>query len=72
MLVYSALQVNGAPHVGALRLPLEVDLLVLVLVLGVNIGHRSTVDDVFGVAVTRNLPAGALTGLYTWPFATGP
>ena len=72
MLVHPALEVDSAPHVGALRLPLEVDFLVLVSVLGVSIGHRSTVDDVFGIAVTRNLPAGTLTGLHTWPFATGP
>ena len=40
MLSYPAFQVNSAPRVGALRLPLEVDLSILIL--GV-----STVNDVY-------------------------
>ena len=50
MLCYPAFQVDSAPRVGALRLPLEVDLSILIL--GVSIGHRSSVNDVFGIAVT--------------------
>ena len=46
MLCYPAFQVDSAPRVGAL----EVDLSILIL--GVSIGHRSSVNDVFGIAVT--------------------
>ena len=60
MLSYPSLEVNGATRVGALRLPLEVYLL---LGLGVSVGHCGLVDDIFGVAVTRGLPAGPLNGL---------
>ena len=69
MLSYPTLEVNSATRIGALRLPLEVYLLILVL--GVSVGHCGLVDDVFSVAVTRDLPAGALTGLPTRPFAAG-
>ena len=41
---------NSAPSVGALRLPLEVYLPILIL--GVSIGHCGSVNDIFGVAVT--------------------
>ena len=43
MLCYPAFQVNSAPRVGAFRLPLEVNLLTL----GVLVGHFSSVDDIF-------------------------
>ena len=68
MLSYPSFKVNGATRVGALRLPLEVYLL---LGLGVSVGHCGLVDDIFGVAVTRGLPAGPLNGLPTGPFAAG-
>ena len=53
MFVYSTLQVNGAPHVGALILPLEVDFLILILILRVSVGHRSPVDDIFCILMIR-------------------
>ena len=50
MLSYPAFQVDGGPSVGAFRLPLEVNLPILIL--GVSIGHCGAVNDVFSIAMT--------------------
>ena len=48
MLGYPTFQVDGAPNVGALKFPLEINLLTL----GVLVGHCCAVDDVFSIAMT--------------------
>ena len=53
MLSDPGLKVDGAPGVEALGLPLEVDLLTRD---GVLVGHLTSVDDVFRVAMTRSFP----------------
>ena len=58
MLSDPGLEVDGAPGVEALGLPLEVDLLTRD---GVLVGHLSAVNDVFSVAMTRSFPAFPLT-----------
>ena len=64
------LEVDGAAGIEALRLPLEVDFLTRD---GVLVGHLTTVNDVFRVAMGRSFPAPlTLTGFPAGLFGAGP
>ena len=64
------LEVDGASSVEALRLPLEVDFLTRD---GVLVGHLTTVNNVFRVAMPRSFPTPlTLTGLPAGFFTTRP